>query len=92
MKELKERKDTDMAYTALEKMRINNLAAYGKDVGPAQPVLFAGGLERTDLKSAALRFIHERCEGLRFDADVTKIEKKYSEGVCKYKIFLLTFR
>ena len=25
-----------MAYTALEKMRAKNRAAYGKDVGPAQ--------------------------------------------------------
>ena len=39
-----------MAYTALEKMRRDNLAAYGKDVGPAQQALFGGGLERTDLK------------------------------------------
>ena len=46
-----------MAYTALEKMRAKNRAAYGKDVGPAQPALFGGGLERTDLKSAALRFL-----------------------------------
>ena len=63
-----------MAYTALEKMRRDNLAAYGKDVGPAQPALFGGGLERTDLKSAALRFLHERCEELKFDADVEKKE------------------
>ena len=54
-----------MAYTALEKMRAKNRAAYGKDVGPAQPALYGGGLERTDLKSAALRFLHERCEELR---------------------------
>ena len=30
-----------MAYTALEKMRTKNRAAYGKDVGPAQPALSA---------------------------------------------------
>ena len=65
-----------MAYTALEKMRKDNLAAYGKDVGPAQPALFGGGLERTDLKSAALRFLHERCEELKFDADVEKKENE----------------
>ena len=63
-----------MSYTALEKMRISNLEAYGKDVGPAQPVLFGSGLERTDLKSAALRFLHERCEELKFDASVEKEE------------------
>ncbi len=65
-----------MAYTALEKMRKDNLAAYGKDVGPAQPALFGGGLERTDLKSAALRFLHERCEELKFDADIEKKENE----------------
>ena len=65
-----------MAYTALEKMRTDNLAAYGKDVGPAQPALFGGGLERTDLKSAALRFLHERCEQLKFDAAVEKKENE----------------
>ena len=59
-----------MAYTALEKMRVRNREAYGKDVGPAQPQLFGGGLERTDLKSAALRFLHERCEELKFDASI----------------------
>ena len=71
-----------MAYTALEKMRNVNREKYGKDVGPAQPALFGCGLERTDLKSAALRFIHERCEELKFDAEIEKreIEKKEYEG------------
>ena len=68
-----------MAYTALEKMRITNQEAYGKDVGPAQPALFGGGLERTDLKSSALRFLHERCDGLKFDADIEQKEKKTGE-------------
>ena len=62
-----------MAYTALEKMRSKNLETYGKNVGPAQPMLYGSGLERADLKSAALRFLHERCEELKFDA---KIEAK----------------
>ena len=66
-----------MAYTALEKMRVNNQVNYGKDVGPAQPTLFSGGLKRVDLKSAALRFLHERCEELKFD---TAIEKRESES------------
>ena len=65
-----------MGYTALEKMRIYNQKTYGKDIGPAQPALFGGGLERTDLKSAALRFLHERCEELKFDAAVEKIENE----------------
>ncbi len=68
-----------MAYTALEKMRAKNRAAYGKDVGPAQPALFGGGLERTDLKSAALRFLHERCEELKFNAAVEKKEEDTGE-------------
>ena len=68
-----------MAYTALEEMRLLNKAEFGKDVGPKQPELIPEAMEKNDLKSAALRFIHERCEGLRFDADVTKIEKKYSD-------------
>ena len=62
-----------MAYTALEKMRSKNLETYGKNVGPAQPMLYGSGLERADLKSAALRFLHERCEEQKFDA---KIEAK----------------
>ena len=70
-----------MAYTALEKMRAKNRAAYGKDVGPAQPALFGGGLERTDLKSAALRFLHERCEELRFNAAIEKKEEETSEAM-----------
>ena len=68
-----------MAYTALEKMRIKNQEAYGKDVGPAQPALFGGGLERTDLKSAALRFLHERCEELKFDMTIEEEEIKSKE-------------
>lgn len=63
-----------MAYTALEKMRRENREKYGKDVGPCQPSLTGGGLERSDLKSAALRFLHQRCEGLKFDAAAEKKE------------------
>ena len=65
-----------MSYTALEKMRKKNRAMYGKDVGPSQPVLCGGGLERTDLKSAALRFLHERCEQLRFSEEIEKREEE----------------
>lgn len=68
-----------MSYTALEKMRQVNRERFGKDVGPAQPVLTGGGLERTDLKSAALRFVHNRCEELKFDA--RKEEKESEKGV-----------
>ena len=65
-----------MAYTALEKMRKENRKKFGRDVGPRQPDLFGGGLEHTDLKSAALRFIHKRCEDLKFDSTVEKKEAK----------------
>ena len=68
-----------MSYTALEKMRKINRERFGKDVGPAQPVLYGGGLERADLKSAALRFIHNRCEELKFDK--RKEEKEEETGI-----------
>ena len=68
-----------MAYTALEKMRIKNLATYGKNVGPAQPMLYGSGLERADLKSAALRFLHERCEELKFDPKMEEKEEATGE-------------
>ena len=54
-----------MAYTALEKMRIRNQERFGKDIGPFQPP--EGDLDRDDLDSAAMRFLHRRCEELRFD-------------------------
>ena len=56
-----------MAYTALEKMRRINEDRFGCDVGPRQPWLTDGAATGFDLKSAALRFLHERCEDLRFD-------------------------
>ena len=56
-----------MAYTAIEAMRETNRARFGRDVGPMQPPQ-AKGKSENDLKSAALRFLHARCEGLRFDA------------------------
>ncbi len=56
-----------MNYTALEAMRQKNLAAYGVDLGPRQPLPDPGQESGTDLKSAALRFLEKRCVGLRFD-------------------------
>ena len=58
-----------MAYTAFEEMRKLNKTRFGKDLGPFQPKLVQSRRNKNDLKSAALRFLHERCEGLRFDAD-----------------------
>ena len=65
-----------MSYTALEEMRKENLKRFGRDVGPKQPDLLLGALEKNDLKSAALRFLHNRCEGLRFSAEKAAQEKE----------------
>ena len=65
-----------MAYTAIEAQRQANFARFGRDVGPMQPLPARGASEGCDLKSAALRFLRERCEGLRFDADKTAEEAR----------------
>ena len=65
-----------MYYTALEAMRQKNLAAYGADLGPRQPVPDPGQESGTDLKSAALRFLEKRCVGLRFDPAREKEEQE----------------
>ena len=73
-----------MAYTALAEMQRKNKEFFCRDVGPIQPRLFdekkrGQDGEKTDsLKSAALRFLHERCEKLCFDEAVT--EKEEQEG------------
>ena len=68
-----------MAYTALEKMRKINEKEFGRDVGPMQPALYGREDKVNDLKSAALRFIHEHCEGLRFNEDIEKKEIEKSK-------------
>ena len=65
-----------MAYTALEKMRETNRDRFGKDIGPMQPPVSEGSETGTDLKSAALRFLRERCEGLRFSSEIETEEVK----------------
>ena len=65
-----------MAYTALERMRENNKHRFGTDVGPFEPELFGAGHAGSDLKSAALRFLHERCEGLRFSPEKARMEEQ----------------
>ena len=55
-----------MAYTAFAKMRKKNFEDYVVDVGPMEPKLFKSK-NKNSLKSAALRFIHNSCEGLKFD-------------------------
>ncbi len=67
-----------MAYTALEKMRRINEKEFGYDVGPMQPELLKGADRANDLKSAALRFLHEHCEGLRFSEAIEEQETKSS--------------
>ena len=63
------RKDPTMSYTAIDKMRMVNRMRFDRKLGPQQPKLFYSGNGR-DLKSAALRFIHNRCERLMFREDV----------------------
>ena len=65
-----------MAYTALEEMRKVNQKRFKKNIGPMQPSLFTNRRKRNDLKSAALRFLHNRCEELRFDPEIRNEEKK----------------
>ncbi len=64
-----------MSYTALEEMRKQNMLRFGKDVGPKQPDLLRDAMKSNDLKSAALRFLHNRCEGLRFSSEKAALEK-----------------
>jgi len=56
-----------MAYTAYETMRKVNFERFGKDLGPFEPALYKSRNHPDGLKSAALRFLHNRCERLRFD-------------------------
>ena len=60
-------------------MRKRLAREFGSDVGPRQPALADGARDGFDLKSAALRLIHERCEGLRFDADIEEAEERTGE-------------
>ena len=64
-----------MAYTALENMRQRNRRRFGADLGPVQPRLNTDG-EPDGLRSAALRFLHERCEGLLFDEETEAREER----------------
>ena len=64
-----------MAYTAIESMRRENEKRFGADLGPMQPPLYQSEQNQNDLKSAALRFLHERCEGLLFSAQIQAEEQ-----------------
>ncbi len=57
-------------------MRGVNRERYGRDVGPMQPDLHQSAQNEFDLRSCALRFIHERCEDLRFSSRIEEEEEK----------------
>ncbi len=59
-----------MSYTALQHMHDDMVRSFGRDLGPAQPQLYCNELHPNDLKSSALRFLHNRCEGLLFDSEI----------------------
>ena len=63
-----------MAYTAFEDMRQRNMDLYGVN-GPVEPCLHIPEGNSNDLKSAALRFIHNHCEKLNFDEKIAESEK-----------------
>ena len=65
-----------MAYTAIRNMRERNRIRFGGDFGPFDPPLYENPANRNDLKSAALRFLHERCERLLFDPVKTAEEAR----------------
>ena len=62
-----------MGYTALKQMRSRNRALFGPGVGPLPPEKHYDPADFS-LKASALRFLHERCEGLRFDEARTVAE------------------
>ena len=79
-----------MAYTAWERMRKVNRQRFGTDAGPFEPAMYGAGRGGNDLKSAASRFLHERCEGLRFSAEKTEEEARSGRylgtGIAKNQI------
>ena len=68
-----------MSYTAFKTMREVNKERFGKDLGPKEPPLYRNRRRPNDLKSSALRFLHERCEGLRF---VDEAEAEFFGALC----------
>lgn len=68
-----------MAYTAYREMREVNTARFGKDLGPHEPALYCNKRHPNDLKSSAMRFLHNTCEGLRFRDDA---EAEFSGAPC----------
>ena len=50
-------------------MRKVNAERFGKDLGPYEPDMYRSSRHPNGLKAAALRFIHNSCEGLRFSEE-----------------------
>ena len=67
-----------MAYTAFKQMNTINERRFGRQCGPMQP---DSRYEQNEfgLKALALRFLHERCEGLGFKED-PETESKENGG------------
>lgn len=57
-----------MAYTAIKKMQEDNSQLFKENVGPYQPKKHYQNSD-CGLKAMALRFLHDRCEGLAFKDD-----------------------
>ena len=68
-----------MAYTALKAKQYENESTVGENVGPAQPKVYYD-TDSSGLKTLALRFLHNRCEGLGFDAELEALEKETGEN------------
>ena len=66
-----------MGYRALERMRQRNAALFGLPAAPLPPAEHFREGERS-LKAMALRFLHRRCEDLRFDP--ARREAEEAEG------------
>ncbi len=73
-----------MAYTALKQMQQKNQALFGKNAGPKQPDRHYDTID-CGLKAMALRFLHARCEELRFADPETLDEETGYLGVSMRK-------
>ena len=68
-----------MAYTALKEMKERNQHFFNDNAGPVEPEKHYSE-DDYGLKALALCFLHERCQGLCFDDEITareKLENKY---------------
>ncbi len=68
-----------MAYTALKEIKERNQHFFNDNVGPIEPEKHYSE-DDYGLKALALGFLHERCQGLCFDNEITvreKLENKY---------------